>query len=53
MPLTLPDGRSIPDADRTRCEVWSRVMGYYRQQHRRARSARTGAKVSKPLAGPV
>ena len=24
------DGKPIPDSRRTRCEVWSRVMGYYR-----------------------
>ena len=30
MPLTLPGGREVPDSERTRCEVWSRVMGYWR-----------------------
>ena len=30
MPLTLPGGREVPDSERTRCEIWSRVMGYLR-----------------------
>ena len=33
MTLRLPDGRVIPDHERTRCEVWSRVMGYLRPVH--------------------
>jgi len=33
MPLTIKTKNKtveIPDEERTRCEVWSRVMGYYR-----------------------
>ncbi len=25
---------TLKDADRTRCEIWSRVMGYHRPIHR-------------------
>ncbi len=25
-----PAGQSVPEGDRQRCEVWTRVMGYYR-----------------------
>lgn len=32
MTFTSPDGRKveIADSDRTECEIWTRVMGYYR-----------------------
>ena len=30
MSLRLPDGREVPDSERTRCEVWTRIVGYYR-----------------------
>ena len=30
MALTLPNGTAIPDIERQRCEIWCRVMGYYR-----------------------
>ena len=30
MTLRLPDGRVIPDSERTRCDVYSRCVGYYR-----------------------
>ena len=31
MPLLNKDGTVlVPDSERQRCEVWSRVMGYYR-----------------------
>jgi len=30
MPLPLPDGREISDRERTRCEVYSRIVGYFR-----------------------
>lgn len=28
--LTTKDGQTIPNEERTECEVYSRVMGYYR-----------------------
>ena len=30
MPLQLDDGREVPDSERTRCEIYDRVVGYYR-----------------------
>jgi hypothetical protein len=30
MPLTRLDGRVVPDMCRQECEIWTRVMGYYR-----------------------
>lgn len=28
--LVLPDGTVIPESKRTRCEIWSRPVGYLR-----------------------
>jgi len=28
--MTNPDGIELRDEERTRCEVWTRVMGYHR-----------------------
>lgn len=30
MSATRPDDIKLDDSERTRCEVWSRVMGYHR-----------------------
>jgi len=28
--MTSPDGIELRDDERTRCEIWTRVMGYHR-----------------------
>lgn len=30
LPIDSPAPVSLPEAERTRCEVWSRCMGYHR-----------------------
>ncbi|HEU6454099.1 MAG TPA: anaerobic ribonucleoside-triphosphate reductase [Roseateles sp.] len=29
-PVTAPAAISLDDSERTRCEIWTRVMGYHR-----------------------
>lgn len=46
--LLLPDGTVIPEEKRTRCEVYSRVVGYLRpvRQWNRGKKAEWGDRVN-------
>jgi hypothetical protein len=58
----VPDPQTPPNEDRTRCEVWTRVMGYHRpvsafnpgkRAEHRDRTFFTGERVAAALALPT